>query len=198
MRRPLLPWLLAAVALPLAAQGAEPWRFGFQLGLNVPTHAWAERAKSGIQIAGTAACALDEWVALGLDAQLYQGDAVRNGPGGVGHFGSYALVPEVFLTLAELPGGSRWHAVAGVGMARVSEDGGWRADLQPGRDGSVTTDTYGGATLWSTVRPVYQVGFGVSAPLKGRRRMLVELRYQRIQLEGLALTSVPLTLGVGW
>jgi hypothetical protein len=198
MRRPLLPWFLAAVVLPLAAQGAEPWRFGLQLGLNVPTHTWAERAKSGVQISFTAAHPVDEWVALGFDGQLFQGDVVHAGVGGAGHFNTFALLPEVFLSLGELENGSRWHGLAGAGLARVSEEGGWRADLQPTRDGSVTTDTYGGDTLWSTVRPVYQVGFGVSVPLKGRRRMLVELRYQRIQLPGLALTSVPLTVGLGW
>lgn len=196
MRRPLLSWLLAA--LPLAAQGAEPWRFGLQLGLNVPTQAWAERAKSGVQISFTAAHPVDEWLAFGIDGQLFQGDATHGRPDGAGHFNTFALVPEVFLTLAEGAEGSRWHAVAGAGLARVSEEGGWRADLLPARDGSVTTDTYGGDTLWSTVRPVYQVGFGVSVPLRGRKRMLVELRYQRIQLDGLALTSVPLTLGLGW
>jgi hypothetical protein len=96
------------------AQGAEPWRFGLQLGLNVPAPAWAERGKSGVQISFTAAHPGDEKLALGIDGQLFQGDAAHPGPDGAGHSNTFALVPEAFLTLAELAGGSRWQAMPSV------------------------------------------------------------------------------------
>jgi hypothetical protein len=190
--------MLAFLALPLLGQAPESWRFSAQVGVCAPLGAWADQAKPSFQLNLASAYQVNTLLELGVDLQFGQGNAVKAGPAGTREFTTFALIPEAFLTLGETKGGMRWYALGGVGMARLSEDRGWRTDLQPSPDGQVTTTNYGGSTLWSTVRPVYQVGLGLSFPMKQYRRLILELRLQRIQTAGLAVTSLPITIGTAW
>lgn len=190
--------MVAFLALPLAGRAPDSWKFAFQVGLNTPTAAWADQARKGVQVNFTSAFQVDPFMGLGVDVQVGQGNAVHPGADGTGQFNTFAVLPEMFLSIGEIKHGPRFHAVAGLGLARVSEDQGWRTDIQPTREGDLVNYSYGGKAVWSTVRPVYQVGLGMTFPMKGTKRTIVELRFQRIQTPGIVLNSLPLTLGMVW
>lgn len=197
MRKTLLLWLLA-LTLPAAAQSSEGWRLGLQVGLNSPTGSWANTVKSGPQVIFSSTYPLDPYLGLGMELQFGQGKAAQAAGDDSRRFNTFAALGRIVLDFAELERGPRFYGVAGLGVARVSEDGGERIDLYSDPQGQVVTSASGGSTLRSSVRPMAQMGFGMTLPLQGNRRMVLEIRYQRVNTPWGVQRGVPATFGIIW
>lgn len=195
--RPTL--LVVSLLLSRCALAQGPLEFSLQGGVSTPVGGWAASAETGGLFSLTAGCHFDsDWILRG-NLQGGRNPVAAQAGFGTEHLRYLALSPEL---LAPLGGGgsSSFHALAGLGLARLQ--GEWTREIEFVQEGSgppVPRETLRVGDR-STFRPVYQAGLAASFRDSGRRdlRFVMEVRLMVIPLSGTTSTTVPITVGVAW